>query len=106
MSAAAQHSPQSASADDTRIAAVEANVERLTAITFVLSSRLTELEHRSGAANTDDAATRMTTIKDAAHMTGYSESGIRKLIAARKIVARRVGGRWLIEVASLPRRCE
>ena len=84
---------------------LRAEFERLTALVFLINGRLAALEDRSDvSASSFDPM--VTTIKDAAQMTGYSESGIRKLIAVRRIVARRVGGRWLIEVASLPRRCD
>ena len=42
-----------------------------------------------------------TTIMQAAHDTGYSQSGIRKRIASRKIIATKRGGHWFIDRASL-----
>lgn len=90
---------------DARIAALESAVARLTALLYLASGRITALEDRSGVA-TSETPPLETTIKDAAFQTGFSQTQIRKLIAQRKIAARQVGGRWLIGVASLPRRCE
>lgn len=86
-----------------RIERLEAAVERLTALNFILSGRVTALEDQSGDA-TPSAEDVETTIKDAAFLTGFSESGIRQMIAKGKIGARKIGRRVLVNRTSLQTR--
>ena len=81
---------------DARIAALEHRVAYQDAMLRVISDRIGRIEcveepDLSGSA----------TICQAAHDTGYSQSGIRKRIASRKIIATKRGGHWFIDRASL-----
>jgi hypothetical protein len=89
-----------AALDTERDARIEALIEhsRLQdALIRMLSDRITAIE---GLDPGPDHGS-MTTLKGAAFMTGYSQSGIRRRISAGKIKARRVGGRWFVDASSL-----
>jgi hypothetical protein len=83
-----------------RIDKLAERADRALALTFVLNSRLVAVEARVGAP--PFALDDETTIKDASFRTGYSPSSIRKKIGQGKISARKVGGRILVAIASLP----
>jgi hypothetical protein len=82
---------------DATIAKLNEQVAFLAAITRALSDRVSKLE---GVEPGPDLS-GTTTISQASYETGYSLSGVRKRIASGKIRATPLGGRWLIDRASL-----
>jgi Helix-turn-helix domain len=84
---------------------VRAAFDRAMAMLFIMNGRLceTELQLRQlrGEPSKPLVETQWTTIKQASGLTGFSRSGIRRQIAAGKIAGKRLGGRWIIDRASL-----
>lgn len=78
---------------------VESDRAVLFALLHVLSARVSALD--GDAEPIDDS---VATIKGAAYLCGYSQSWVRKKIAAGKVKWRWVRGRILIDKASLPPR--
>ncbi len=79
-----------------RVELLEANDVLQLALIRALSDRLAELE---GVASLDHEAE--TTIKQAAHTLGHSETTIRRWLASGRIEGRKIGGRVLIKASSL-----
>jgi excisionase family DNA binding protein len=80
-----------------RIAALEANYTVIRALLHEFSAMV------SGGPPVMTGGD-VTTIKGAAFITGYSQTMIRKLIARDKIGSTKIGGRVLIDKATLPQR--
>jgi hypothetical protein len=72
------------------------------------AARIADLEARSGAAHSEDGRPRPAgnwlRMKAAADETGYSESGLRKMVRERRCVADFEGCHALINVDTVPRR--
>jgi hypothetical protein len=67
------------------------------ALIRMLSDRISKLE----GVEPEPDYSGWDTIKEAAHETGYSQSGIRKRIASGKIAVTPLGRCWIIDRASL-----
>jgi excisionase family DNA binding protein len=92
------HATSKDEADDLvdRLVELEASDALQLALIKVLSDRLAVLE---GRAELDRDAE--TTVKQAAHTSGHSQTTIRRWLANGKLQGRRLGGRVLVRVASL-----
>jgi excisionase family DNA binding protein len=88
-------------------------IEQLVALTFVLSARLSAAEHAIAELRTAaglaplalpaiETSTPWCSIKEAAFRTGFSQSYVRKLIAADKVRSQRCGGRVLVDADTIP----
>jgi hypothetical protein len=84
-----------ASIDDQR----DAQIALLVALVRALSDRVSVLEHREVE---DVDRSGWLTVQIAAHRSGYSESGIRKLVREKRVGHERIGGK--VFVTSLPER--
>jgi hypothetical protein len=95
----------------------DADIETLTAFCFVLAARVAELECSNAQLRnavgfdplppTISESTPWRSIKQVAHVTGYSETMVRELISQNRVVAQKVGGRWFINTAApMPRKLE
>ncbi len=85
--------------DADRLKDVEAAIEKLFALLYLMNGRLAQIEKNSAdKPSVDDG---VTTPKGAAGMTGFSVSQILKLCAENRLDAKKVGGRWTVKVASL-----
>jgi hypothetical protein len=88
-----------------RLTEVVRQIERLTAIIYVVSGRLSAVEAALAVtAPSPMTTTNFCTMKDATFLTGRSASGLRKLIRAGKVRAEWHGGRLLIDADTLPAR--
>ena len=91
---------------------VAARVEQLRAMLYLVNGRVAELEVSNAELRArldmDPPAPSIgvdwMTIKQVSIDTGYAESTVRSWIASGKIEARAIGGKVLINAASLPRR--
>ncbi|KJC40287.1 hypothetical protein UP09_22540 [Bradyrhizobium sp. LTSP885] len=96
--------PARPSPDDTaqRIDELAGIVRLQGAIISELAESNAELRQAAGldpARPTIDATTVWRSIQQIAFATGYSETQVRELIAQKRIVAQKVGGRWFIDVS-------
>jgi hypothetical protein len=89
-------------AQDEAIATLTGHARLQDALIRTLSDRISKLE----GVDPEPDRSGWTTIKGAAHEIGYSQSGLRKRIAAGKVAAQRLGGRWIIDRASLDSKCD
>ena len=77
------------------------------ALLYIMNGRLTACETelremRGGSATTTKR--RAITIKEAAGESGFSESGVKVRIRQGRITARKLGGHWVDDAASVARR--
>jgi len=85
-----------------RNGALEQRLDRLTAATFILNARLSDIETRVGAVSPPIDEGFWITPKEACHLTGRSRSCMHKWTRRGKVVARKLGGRIFIDRRSLP----
>jgi hypothetical protein len=94
-------SPSPAGFTDDSAADLAERVARLTAMVFVLSSRLAELEERVGV-SAPALDGDWICPKDAAFRTGFSRSTVHQWTRRGRVVSRKIGGRVLISARPLP----
>ena len=85
-----------------RNGALEQRLDRLTAATFILNARLSDIETRVGAPAAPSIDDDWIALKDAAFRVGFSPSALRQWIAKGKVVWKKIGGRVFVSKASLP----
>jgi hypothetical protein len=93
---------------------MRAALDRAMALLYLMHARTCELEQSNAElralAGLDPPpptlGAQWVSLKQASHLTDHAESTVRSWIAAGKIEARKLGGRTLINVESLPPRCE
>ena len=90
---------QSDSLDDMRAA-----LDRAMALIFILNDRVTALEAERGASPDAANLPKWMTLKGAAGLSGYTESGLRRRIAAGQVRSVKRGGHVLVDPGSLARK--
>jgi hypothetical protein len=76
------------------------------ALLYIMNGRLTacETELRQTRGGVTTTKRRAITIKEAAGESGFSESGVKVRIRQGRITARKLGGHWVDDAASVARR--
>lgn len=84
--------------------ALAGRVDRLVAMLFQINSRLAAVEARAGVDAPDPLDPGLIPVKRAAHLTGFSESYVRKLVkTSEKVRYQRLGGRLFVDPQTLPK---
>ena len=87
--------PQASPPDDT-----EARLESLAGIVRLQGAMIAELvQSNAELRRAAGFATPWRSIKQVAHLTGYSETMVRELIGQKRLVAEKQGGRWFIDTS-------